>query len=439
MAIADTQVIPGPRRRRIIGTAYDYERDPVAFLTEARNEYGDVFRLDRGIVVVCDPALVQHVLARTGQDFRAEAKLFNDPRRTDPDRMATFMRRKRQAWQALSVKVIAAHLHRLDFVVERSLAAMAGTEIDIVDTMRWLSARSLIDFCLYDAEPTLVDQVADASRATLAVIDRGQRLPYWFPSHRRRARADHGLHQGLAEAVRAAQDRPAAHQPRDFVDTLLAPGGNPLTPREATAVLSITLIGSHGVPGTALSWLMRELGLRQDIMARIRAEAAAHLAEAIRTGGMDQLTYTQAVVREVVRSYPPAWLLGREVIKPVELGDYQVFPGEQVLFSPYLMHHDPRWWTADPSLVDPDRWLGESQPHAPHAYIPFGAGPRVCVGARLGTAHMTLVAARLALGYDLELLNAEDVTPRFGGVLSPAGLRARIHSRAARETVGAGH
>jgi unspecific monooxygenase len=133
------------------------------------------------------------------------------------------------------------------------------------------------------------------------------------------------------------------------------------------------------------------------------------------------MPYTTAVVKEVLRLHPPAWMINRKVIRPVSLGGLEFPVGAKIAFSPYLMHRDERWW-ARPDQFDPGRWLGTGQPHARHAYAPFGGGPRYCVGQRLVTIQLVLLVAELATRYRLSLPSMDSVRTRYGVLLRPDGV-----------------
>jgi unspecific monooxygenase len=193
-----------------------------------------------------------------------------------------------------------------------------------------------------------------------------------------------------------------------------------------------TLVGSHGVPGTALAWVIREMGTRPDVLAGIRSEAGRY-PDAVEAGSPAPLPYTEAVVKEVLRLFPPVWLMLREVRERTTLGPWRLEPRQHVLLPAYLVHRDARWWR-EPDRFRPGRWLTAGTggaPHARHAYFPFGGGPRMCLGSRLGMLQLVLAAQRLAGAYDVELVGAEHAPPVFDATLAPVGLRARLTARGA--------
>ncbi|MEV5889088.1 cytochrome P450 [Nonomuraea fuscirosea] len=116
-------------------------------------------------------------------------------------------------------------------------------------------------------------------------------------------------------------------------------------------------------------------------------------AREVRSVLLDQIA--EAVIKEVLRMYPPTWLMGRDIVRETRVGEWDLRPGQQVMFCTYLVHRDPRWWT-DPEEFLPERWFGGDVPHSRYAYFPFGAGPRICLGNQLGMTQLVLATAWLA-------------------------------------------
>jgi cytochrome P450 len=143
------------------------------------------------------------------------------------------------------------------------------------------------------------------------------------------------------------------------------------------------------------------------------------------------LPYTECVLKEAMRLYPPAWTTGREVLEPIELRGVTMPRGAQIFLSQWIVHHDARWFP-DPERFDPERFRPERAKALPrYAYFPFGGGPRICIGNHFAMMEATLMLAlivgrwQLALepGQKLEL--APSVTLRQRG----PGLRVRLRAR----------
>jgi cytochrome P450 len=181
------------------------------------------------------------------------------------------------------------------------------------------------------------------------------------------------------------------------------------------------LLAGHETTASTLSWTWYLVDRHPEVAERMGAEAAAVFGD--RTPGYEDLRdlrYTTMVIQEAMRLYPPVWALPRTAISADRIGGYRVPAGADVMISPYTLHRHPGFWPA-PDRFDPDRVdpAGTGVAHR-YAYIPFGAGPRVCVGSNLGMMEATLVAAMVARRFRLGLVPGRDV--RAEAMLS---LRAR--------------
>ncbi len=438
--IPDLADIPGPPGAATGATEYQYDRDRPGFLQTCQQRYGDVFRFDRTTVVLCDPAMARHVLVHTGREFRAGGPV-PDSRLTDPAAAAEWLNARQIIGHGLSARVLADHTARLIGILDTTLPTLTARRGQLgVAHLQRLSAVATADFCLGgatgaghradagspDSMARLADLITESALALLAVLNRGFRLPSWLPDpgRRRLRRADRALSGTVARLVAQRIAAPPPASPADLLDFLLS--GEAIDERAARRAMSNTLAASHAAPGTALAWMLATLARRPDIHRRIRAEAADGLAAASATGTLDLLPYTNATAREVLRLYPPIWLLGRQVAEPVSFGGWRLPAGAQVAFSPYLLQRDPRHW-ADPDELRPERFL-DGAPPGP-AYLPFGAGTRSCLGTRLALTQLALTAALIARDYDLTCMSGP-VQPRFRTLLTPAELRLSLTVRA---------
>jgi len=139
------------------------------------------------------------------------------------------------------------------------------------------------------------------------------------------------------------------------------------------------------------------LAQHPDVYARMRAEVDAALhGRTPAVADLPQLPYTLQVFKESLRLYPPAYVLSRQAVRDVEVSGYRVPAGSVVIVSPYTMHRRPDYFP-DPERFDPDRFTPEAEARLPrHAYLPFGAGPRICIGNHFALMEGQLVLATLA-------------------------------------------
>jgi cytochrome P450 len=157
------------------------------------------------------------------------------------------------------------------------------------------------------------------------------------------------------------------------------------------------LLAGHETTASTLSWTFHMLDEHPEVWERLHNEAVAILGDRLPVyEDLHRLTYTSMVLDEVMRLYPPVWILPRLAQAPDEIGGYHVPAGSDVVVCPYTMHRHPAYWP-DPLRFDPERFNPTRPPDRPrYAHIPFGAGPRFCVGNNLGMMEAAFVIAMVA-------------------------------------------
>ncbi|WP_158553945.1 cytochrome P450 [Micromonospora deserti] len=418
----------GPRGRRLVGNRYDYERDRIAFLRRCQREYGDVFAFSARASVVTDPVLVHEILVRTNTDFGIEVDLFDDtPSEVIARETPTAMAGRRKSRPGVNRAAADAHSGRLVDVFHARLDTVLDGRVDVAAVMKSFVIHATADYCLGEGSEEIATAVADAAEYSTALMSSSLSLPRWLPVRAVRSAkaANSRLSELLHQRIRQRRARP--HDTvRDLLDTMLRSDGGDLDDEGVYRTLSVMLRASHGVPGTTLAWAVLTLAREPDVAARIRAEA-----EALPAGGAvtaEDLPYNEAVVKELLRAYIPTWLMGREVRTHTTLGRWAFRPGQQVMMPVFLIHRDPRWWE-EPERFDPDRWLGERPPHARFAYLPFGAGPRICLGNQIGMLQLVVALATLVREYEVTVADPDGVVMRPEALLIPAGLQATFTRR----------
>lgn len=272
-------------------------------------------------------------------------------------------------------------------------------------------ARALFGLDLH-GDDTPIHAAADDVLARMDMQSLSTYLPEWVPTptNRRYRRAVATLHDrldGVVDARTNASDgrpnssdgRPNASDGRpndDLLSVMLAAGLPPETVRDE---LIAFLFAGFDSTATALACTLGSLAANPDSQARVRAELDAVLGDD-RPTAVDRtdLPWLNAVVKESLRLYPPQYVLFREPTRPVTVQGYRIEPETTVLLSPWNLHRDDRYWE-DSERFDPARWLDDDGELATesdrpeYAYLPYGAGPRHCLGMRLANQTLLLVTA----------------------------------------------
>jgi cytochrome P450 len=190
------------------------------------------------------------------------------------------------------------------------------------------------------------------------------------------------------------------------------------------------LAAGHETTAAALGWSFYLLNRYPEFERRLHEEVDEVLDG--RPAAMDdlpKLTFCKAILSEVLRVYPVAWMLSRRTIEEHEMRGITLPAGTNVLISPYTMHRDPRFWDA-PDDFDPDRWLGEREKKITRkAYSPFGAGIRQCIGEGFAWTEATIALATIAGTWQPKFAPGFQATPRAGTTLHPGALPVTLHRR----------
>lgn len=194
------------------------------------------------------------------------------------------------------------------------------------------------------------------------------------------------------------------------------------------------LIAGHDTSTALLAWALYLLGDHPEIMKAVQNEVDNVLTdphEVPNTDQLDKMVLLDQVIKEALRLYPPIHVGNRKVVQELTLQGYKVPAGERLMCSIYLSHRDPEHWQ-DADEFKPERF-DHRHPEKPPAftYLPFGGGPRNCIGAAFAQVESKVVLSRLLHHYDLELLNADEIVPYMGATLEPRpGVLMRVHKRA---------
>jgi cytochrome P450 len=326
--------------------------------------------------------------------------------------MTTYAARLRQAWQDGETLDIAPAMMRVTLVI---------------------AAKTLLDADVED-EATPIGQaittiLQGSPRLTMPLAPLLRLVP--LPSQRRLRRAQAYLDTLISRLI--DERRTTGRETSDVLAMLVrarTEDGQPLSPRQIHDEALTLLLAGHETTALALSWTWYLLAHHPDVDAAMQEELQTVLGGRLPTAAdLPQLPYTRMVLTEALRLYPPAWLMTRRAREAVTLGDYRFAPGTFFLLSPYLTQRDPRFFP-DPEAFVPTRWATppEAGP-ARSAYLPFGGGPRQCLGEGFAWMEGLLVLTTLAQTWRMQLAPGPPVEPWALVTLRP---KQGIHVHLAR-------
>jgi cytochrome P450 len=428
MSLKDTP--PGITGRWPGQTLVAFRRDPLKFLQLLRIRYGTVSSFGIGpqlLVLISEPEAIRDVLVTNQRLFKKGRGL----ERTKPllgDGLLTseseyHLRQRRLAQPAFHRERIAGYARTM---VEDAVQARErwrdGQRVDLATEMTALTlgiAGKTLFGADVGAETTAIrDAMAEALEAfeiaTLPFFEIFDRLPVPWMRRLRRARAtlDSVVYRIIAERRADGADR------GDLLSMLLmardTDGSGMSDTQLRDEILTIFLAG-HETTANALTWAAYALSQAPDIERTLAAEATA-IGRVPTVDDLPRLTYTRAVVSEVLRLYPPAWIIGRRALAEYEVGGYRVPNGTLIFVSPWVTQRDPLYWP-EPETFRPERWLAEAPPR--FTYFPFGGGSRICLGESFAWTELILVLATLAQCWRFELVDGHPVAPKPVVTLRP--------------------
>ncbi|WP_349261467.1 cytochrome P450 [Actinocrinis sp.] len=406
--------MPGPPRTATLTVLNRMMRSRLDVMTWAAAQYGDAVRLPLGpktLYFFNRPDHAKHVLADNAENYTKGLGMVH-ARRALGDGLLTsegeLWRKQRKTIQPVfQSKRIARQLGAISDEAERltaRLRAHVGSGgVDVREEMTAFTlgvlGRTLVDADLGAFESLGESFEAVQNQAMFDAITLGK-VPLWLPlplqTRFRRARRDLQRIVDTLAAERAA--RPTGD---DVVSRLIEsvrhePDQRTGRIRMRDEMVTLLLAG-HETTASTLSWALHLLDEHPEAWTRLHEEAVEVFGRGpLSIESMHGLTYTTRVLDETLRLHPPVWLLPRIARESDEIGGFPVPAGADVLLCPYLLHRHPEFWVA-PERFDPDRFApGAAAGRNRYSYIPFGAGPRFCVGNSLGMMEATVVLATIA-------------------------------------------
>jgi cytochrome P450 len=421
--------------------------DPLTFAAGIARDFGDIAHYKLGPLHVYQlnhPNLIRDVLVDKADKFHKPRLVKRGLRPTAGDGLLTsdgalWKRQRKLIQPAFQHDRLPAYASVMVAQAQSMMDSYREGEVRDITADMGVLTLGIVVKCLFGAD--LPSQVRDISRPMLAVLDAAnERLnsvlrTSWFPTIRnlREKRAIAELDAILQLLIRTRRAGKEIHG--DLLSVLLAAADEESGVRMSDQQLRdelMTLFGAgHETTALALTWTWYLLSRHPGVKAKLEEELDLVLAgRPPSVSDLPRLPYTEMVIREALRLYPPAPGFAREPIEDVTIGGYEVPKGSLITISPYVLHHDPRFFS-DPERFDPDRFGRAWEERIPrYAYLPFGGGPRVCIGNGFAMMEMRLILATVAQHYKLSMEPDEAIRPIQLVTLRPSGpVRMKIERR----------
>jgi cytochrome P450 len=443
---------PSSPGKPFVGHLLEFRRDPPRFLSKLAREHGDIVHFKLGpqdIYLLSHPDYIKDVLVTNNSNF-AKSRGLQMAKKFLGEGLLTsegeFHRRQRRLAQpAFHRQRINAYAEIMtDHAARTSARWRDGETQDIWQEMMRLTL-AIVGKTLFDADveseapeigKALTDVMQLFERITNPFAGLLEKLPLrgnvrWLKA---KERLDSTIYRIINERRASGEDR------GDLLSMLLLAqdeegDGGSMTDEQLRDEAMTLFIAGHETTSNALTWTWYLVSQHPQVEAKLYDEIDTVLAgKTPNAADVMRLRYTEMVFAEAMRMYPPAWTMGRRVVADYQIGQYVVPAESIVLMSPWVTHHDSRFFP-DPFKFDPERWTPEARETRPKfSYFPFGGGPRVCIGEQFAWMEGALLIATIAQQWRMRLAPGQRVEPKPMITLRPKyGMRMVLSERIGRE------
>ena len=411
--------IDGPTALDMARAFRSVRADPLSFLSDLRVRYGDLVALPvpgPPALLLNDPADIRRVLQTSARHWTKDTVQYTALRRVTGDGLLatakpTWMEHRRIAAPAFHHERLAGVGEQVRVATDEALGSWgslpsSGATRDVLE----LTTRVALDVvgrALFSADlSSRAEGLLAATGAAAGLIVRLGRsilpIPEWVPTplHRQLHEARRELNRLCGELIAQRRQGVTGSHGDDLLGLLLDSG---MDDGAVSDELVTMVIAGHETVAAGLAWTLMLLAEDEDAQVRVREELGALDGDLPLVGAGKVAPWTRAVVDESLRLYPPAWALSRRSTAEDVLGGHAVPVGTLVIISPWLVHRHPERWP-DPEAFRPERFLdGASAAAVERGYLPFGAGPRLCIGREFALGEMVIVLSRLLRQHHLSV------------------------------------
>jgi cytochrome P450 len=453
VASANGRVAPGPRGLPVLGSARGFQTNIIQTLLDGWQAHGDLVKFD-GIGPLFPVYLFAHpdyvnVALRERPEIYPKTPFISDKWRmvvgeglicSEGD---FWLRQRKLAQPAFNPKLLLANGPMITDTAGAMLEDWAGRAdtgkpVDVALEMTKL-ALSVVGQAMFSAQWD-VDTMAHGVEVAIghaykrmeAFVALPENLP--TPGNRRFAQAKASLDEIIHRIIRERHDA-RGDPPEDLLSRLMEARdeetGEYMGDEQVRNEVMTFMIGGHETVASGMAWTLYLLSKHPEVAQRMRAEVDEVLEGRIpTTDDIPNLTYTDLVIQESLRLYPPVWLISRTPTEDNEVGGYTIPAGSMVLLSSFVSHRHPDFWD-NPEGFDPERFTPERSEGRPkHAWFPFSGGPRQCIGGYLGLTEMKLVLPMILQRFQADLVPGHKVVPKPGITLGHEhGLLMTLRSR----------
>ncbi|MGW6978132.1 cytochrome P450 [Streptomyces sp. NPDC054932] len=424
--------VPGLAGVPLLGSLFDLKSDSLGTYLRAQHQHGDLVRITAGppgmraeLYCVFSPAGAQQVLASDAARFRKDNHFYQEVRESFGNGLLTsqdedYLRQRRLVQPLFTRRRVDGYAEAIAAETAAVIASWGEARdgvVDVSDEMMHLALRAVARILFGTDVEATADVVAGCFPViTDYVLRRGYspaNIPrHWpTPGNRRAAAAMDELY-GVCDRIIAERRSAGAGTPGEDLLTLLAAARSSddgeFDATELRDQVLIFLLAGHETTATSLCFALHLLARHPGEQDRAREEISRVLGD--RTPGaadLDRLPFLTQVLKEAMRLYPAAPVIGRKAVAETRIGEHTVPAGADVILAPWVTHRHPAHWP-DPDRFDPERFTPEAEAERPrYAWFPFGGGPRACIGQHFSMLESVIALAMILRAYEFEAVDTE--------------------------------
>ncbi len=414
--------------------------NPVKVLTKYNEAFGDTFRFYLGglkeAIVTIDPAVIQHVLKTNAENYhKSEIQVKRMGHFLGKGLLTTHGEPWKTQRRLIQKGFDRKQLDALSLIMQDSLAeSLRGFDeqirsgpVDIYPQLMRITfamvARSLFGARLKDEDIHLVSQTICAVQEFIVRQTLQPYLNPWFSVSGELRKHEEMRASADAVLMKYIKKRRTEAPGQDLLQTLMDArytDGEGMSDELILSESMQLLVAGHETSSNALSWMLYLLSSRPDCLEQVRQEMYEALGDApLGHADLPKFTFTTQVIQEALRLYPPFWMVDREAIADDRVGDVFIPAGSMVIVHVYGAHHAPKHWP-DPETFDADRFMkGSEKLRTPFTYLPFGGGPRVCIGNHYAMLQILMILSDLLRRYDFHVEPGQTIEARPMVILRP--------------------
>ncbi|MBF2017930.1 MAG: cytochrome P450 [Rivularia sp. T60_A2020_040] len=441
--------LDAPKGNSIAGHLLDLGSHPLEFLTDCGRNYGDIVPLQLGLTSAClitNPNYIEQVLKDRNsfiksRGFRALKTLLGEGLLTNEGE--SWFRQRRLIQPVFHRNQINGYGKVMVEYSEIIRDSWTDGEIRDVHADMMSLTLKIVMKCIFnqDVSDKEAENVANALDVAMNWFESKRKQNFliweWFPrpENIRYRNAISKMDESIYSIIQQHRDRNYQDQDNDLLSMLMQArsedDNSQMSDRQLRDEVATLMLAGHETTANALSWTWMLLAQYPQVEAKLWDELKTVLGGRLPTvEDLPHLQYTNMVIQESMRLYPPVSIFGREAVEDYQVDGYQIPAGCVVMISQWVMHRHPKYFENSEEFI-PERWENDLEKRLPKGvYIPFGDGPRICIGKGFAMMEAVLLVATIAQKYQLKLVENHPIVPQPSITLRPEhGIKVEIRKR----------